>query len=361
MTDKLKDTLFPQKVIDEVAISIFSIYPEFDQNGFVKSIYSEEWKHLELKQRISHVTFALKKHLPADFEMAVAIMTKVTKGIRGIVALSFSEYVERYGQDNWETSMSALAVFTQSGTSEFAVRPFLDKEPEKGMQQMLEWSTDENEHIRRFSSEGCRPRLPWGMALKKFKKDPSLILPVLENLKDDASDYVRKSVANNLNDISKDNPEVVLDICERWQGTSKNTDWIIKHACRTLLKSGNKRAMLLFGFGDPKNIEATDFSSDNLSPKIGEAVQLSFQLNVNEKQKKKIRLEYIVHYIKANGKPSPKVFQIREKDFVPGEHFISIKHDFQERTTRKHYPGKHQFELIVNGEKKAEFICNLNS
>lgn len=361
MTDKLKDTLFPRKVIDELTSSISKVYPEFKQNDFVNQVYNDKWKDLELKERISHITFCLRKFLPDNFEKAVAIMTQIAKGFRGVVALSFSEYIERYGQDSWEVSMPALALFTKSGTSEFAVRPFLDKEPEKGMQQMLEWSTDENEHIRRFSSEGCRPRLPWGMALKKFKKDPSLILPVLENLKDDPSEYVRKSVANNLNDISKDNPEVVLNICERWQGTSKNTDWIIKHACRTLLKSGNKQAMLLFGFGDPKNIETTNFTSDNLSPKIGEAVQLSFQLHVNEKQKKKIRLEYIVHYIKANGKPSPKVFQIREKVFNPGTHSISIKHDFQERTTRKHYPGKHQFDIIVNGEKKAEFICDLNS
>jgi 3-methyladenine DNA glycosylase AlkC len=89
----------------------------------------------------------------------------------------------------------------------------------------------QNHDVRRLASEGCRPRLPWAMALPQFRKDPSPALPILEKLKNDESDYVRKSVANNLNEISKDHPQLVLDICERWYGQTANTDWLVKHAC----------------------------------------------------------------------------------------------------------------------------------
>jgi 3-methyladenine DNA glycosylase AlkC len=219
---------------------------------------------------------------------------------------------------------------------------------------MEELAADEHENVRRFASEGCRPRLPWAMALPEFKKDPSPILPILEKLKDDDSEFVKKSVANNLNDISKDHPELVLDICERWKGSSKNADWIIKRACRTMLKAGNKRAMLLFGFGDPKSLHVEGLKLGRKSAKIGDKVEFTFSLSVKAKKKAKVRLEYVVHFAKAGGKTSKKVFQLIEKTYAPGEHLLKRNHSFVDMSTRKHYPGKHRIVIIVNGVEKAD-------
>ena len=150
------------------------------------------------------------------------------------------------------------------------------------MSHMYNWAEDENFHLRRLASEGCRPRLPWAMSLPVFKKDPTPILKIMETLKDDPVEYVRMSVANNLNDISKDHPDVVLDICERWFGRSKNTDWIVKRACRTMLKAGNKRALLLFGFGDPDQLKVANLSFDRQTLAMGEELRFSFEIELKD-------------------------------------------------------------------------------
>lgn len=218
---------------------------------------------------------------------------------------------------------------------------------------MNECAEDENDKIRRFASEGCRPRLPWAMALPIFKKDPGLILPILEKLKDDPSELVRKSVANNLNDISKDNPDIMLDICEKWYGHSTNTDWIVKHACRSLLKAGNKRALILFGHCDPALIKIDNliFSKKNIT--VGEELGYSFMLNVGGEKKSKVRLEYAIDFVKSSGKWSRKIFKITENDYAPGVYPFNRKHSFADMSTRKHFPGTHQLTLIANGEEKV--------
>jgi 3-methyladenine DNA glycosylase AlkC len=260
--------------------------------------------------------------------------------------------VECYGLDNWDISIPALALFTQYSSSEFAIRPFLAKDPKKGMGHMLQWAKDENPHLRRLASEGCRPRLPWAMALSGFKKDPTPILPILETLKDDPSEYVRMSVANNLNDISKDHPGLVLEISEKWLGQSKNTDWIVKRACRTLLKEGNTQALLLFGFGDPGHIDVKKLTFSTPSLTIGDDFRFTFEMSFESDEEFRIRLEYGIDFVKANGKLSRKIFQIREASFEPGTHTISRKHSFQDLSTRKHYPGQHRMAIIVNGVEK---------
>ena len=205
-------------------------------------------------QMARHATECLAQLLPKSYKQAVEILMKAAPEVKGFESFCLPTYVELYGLDHWKYSLPALAAFTKYSSSEFSIRPYIKQDPARAMAFMEELASDHDEKVRRFASEGCRPRLPWAMALPAFKKDPSPILPILEKLKDDDSEFVQKSVANNLNDISKDHPELVLDICERWQGTSKSADWIIKRACRTMLKAGNKRAMLLFGFGNPKSL-----------------------------------------------------------------------------------------------------------
>ena len=222
------------------------------------------------------------------------------------------------------------------------------------MTQMLTWSTHENEHVRRLSSEGCRPRLPWGMGLSILKKVPAPILPILENLKQDPALYVRRSVANNLNDIAKDHPDLVLATAKRWIGTHTDTNWIVKHACRTLLKQGNTDALKLFGFGDPSDVEVQDLHLANESVSIGDDLHFSFSMSHQNLKPLKLRLEYGIDYMKSNGKTNRKIFQVTENTFKPGEAYaFSKKQSFRNMTTRKHYPGLHRLAIVVNGVEMA--------
>jgi len=192
------------------------------------------------------------------------------------------------------------------------------------------------------------------LAVPGLKKNPKPILPILEKLKDDPSEFVRRSVANNLNDISKDHPDVALELAEKWLGVSNNTDKLVKHAMRTLLKAGNTRAMRLFGFGDPKNIEIKNFSLGQDRIEIGETSNFTLDLLIKESAPSIIRLEYAVYYVKANGKQSKKVFKLREKEYTPGTHPITRKYGFVNMSTRKIYPGEHHVSIIVNGIEKVK-------
>lgn len=354
MAEKLKDTLIPQVQVLKLAEAIQSVYPHFETSDFTSLVLDQDWADRELKQKMRHITVCLKQTLPDNYAVAIRILEQVAPRFRGFIALPFSDFAECYGLNDWDISMNALAFFTSSCTSEFAVRPFLDSDPQRAMEYFYRWANDENEHIRRLSSEGCRPRLPWGMALRKFKKDPRPIIPILEKLRNDPSEYVRKSVANNLNDISKDHPEVVLTLCAQWKGQSKETDRIIKHACRTMLKDGNVRALMIFGFANPDQIHVSNLSADKQKLKIGEHLFFSFVLSNDSGKVQTVRLEYRIHYVKANGKTSPKIFQISEGKFPSGEHQIMKKQAFTNYTTRTHFPGEHWLEIVVNGETKAE-------
>jgi 3-methyladenine DNA glycosylase AlkC len=222
------------------------------------------------------------------------------------------------------------------------------------MKQMLEWSQHPHHCVRRFASEGCRPRLPWGMGIPALKKDPSPILPILENLKNDESLFVRKSVANNLNDIAKDHPDIVIQIVKAWKGNSKETDWIIKQGCRTLLKKADVNIYKIFGYSGSSKCEINSLKLSKPKLKIGERLQFSFQLKPAGKKACPLRIEYAVYYVKANGKQSRKIFQLIEKAYEPDATY-SIKREqrFQDFTTRKHYPGKHKLGIVVNGVELA--------
>lgn len=177
-------------------------------------------------------------------------------------------------------------------------------------------------------------------------------------MKNDTSENVRRSVANNLNDISKDNPDIALEVCEKWYGQSAETDKIVKHACRTLLKAGNKRALKIFGYSNPSTMVVSNFILGKNKIKIGDNLEFSFDLTL--KQKGKVRLEYGVFYVKANGKLSKKVFKMSENNYKAGTHPFSRKQFFGDMSTRKHFPGTHEISIIINGEEKEKTSFELN-
>lgn len=274
----------------------------------------------------------------------------------------FPIFVESYGQEeaDWDVSMGALERYTQYASSELAVRSFIIKNEERMMVQMLAWSRSNNEHARRLSCEGCRPALPWGQALTSFKKDPTPILPILEQLKNDASIHVRKSVANNLNDISKIHPELVVKIAKDWYGKSEEIDWLVKHGCRTLLKKGNHDVLSILGYDDVTAVAVENFVLSALSISIGE--DISFSFTVWAKQATKVRLEYGVDYVKFNGKRNRKVFKISEVSLKENEKKqYTKKQSFKDVSVRKHYVGLHSITFIVNGTEQETLDFELTS
>jgi 3-methyladenine DNA glycosylase AlkC len=351
MPERLKELFFNNESINTFADTIKRFYSQFDKKRFVDLVFDNDWGKRELKEKMRHTTLCLHETLPKPFNEALEILKKAAPYIKGFEAMTLPDYIEVYGIDDWELSLPALGHFTKYASSEFAVRPFLHQDPERVMELMNAWAEDKNAKVRRLASEGCRPRLPWAMALPKFKKDPGLILPILEKLKNDESETVRRSVANNLNDISKDHPQLVLDICEKWYGKNKHTDAVIKHACRTMLKAGDKRALMLFGYGNPASIQLSQLKLDKKELFIGDDLHASFELTIKENKACKVRLEYGVYFMKANGKWSRKVFKIAENTYKPGKHTFSRKHSFMDMSTRQHYPGTHQISIIVNGEE----------
>lgn len=340
--------------LHDLAWRMRTVYGQFQVDDFINEVMDETWAGLELKARMRRISTKLGEYLPSDYKQALDIIDKVVAGypagFNDFTLMYFPDFIEVYGQDecHWELSVAALAGYTPLSSSEFAVRPFIIKHEERMMEQMLVWTRHENEHIRRLASEGCRPQLPWGQAMTGFKKDPTPVLGVLEQLKADPSLYVRKSVANNLNDISKTHPELVTQIAKAWYGKNQHTDWIVKHGCRTLLKKGNRDVLDIFGFADADCVHIEGFTLSAAAIEFGD--DISFSFSIEAKKAAKIRLEYGVDYVKANGQRSRKIFQISEifleangkKDYVK-------KHSFANFSTRKHYSGLHAVTLIVNG------------
>ncbi len=347
-----------KNIFNEQFVRFLSKYIYQYENSFNKDAYEsqvlEQLEDLELKQRMRLISTSIEKFLPLDYAQSLNVLKKVKLHFghnEGLSAMVLQDFVEVFGLQDFENSMDALEVFTIESSSEFAIRHFIVKYEKETMKKMLTYAQSKNEHLRRYASEGCRPRLPWAIALPAFKKDPSAVLKVLELLKYDESKYVQKSVANNLNDISKDNPSLVINFVAKNIGKNKNCDWILKHASRTLLKQGNQEVLSLFGFIKSSHIRLTSFSVDS-TVFFGDELHFEFVLN-SEKLLGNLRIEYAIDFMKANGSLTRKVFMISQSDIKKTNKSITKKHSFKPITTRKYYKGKHCLAIIING---VEFI-----
>jgi 3-methyladenine DNA glycosylase AlkC len=352
--------MYSSAFVNSFAGVIKRFYPSFNTRQFVARVFDDEWGGKELKQRMRHITHVLNTYLPVPYTEQATILEEVTAYIQvshpgnSFVYMIIPDFVEVYGLDDFKSSVHAIERITQFVSCEFAVRPYILKYGDKMIAQMIKWGNHKSEKVRRLASEGLRPRLPWAVALPALKKDPSPILPLLEKLKDDKAEWVRRSVANNFNDISKDNPGIVLELFKKWHGRSKETDWVIKHGSRTLLKQGHTELLGLFGFEQDGSAVLSNFQV--LTPSVKWDADLVFSFNIENKAKsaKKIRLEYAMHYLKANGTLSKKVFKISERDYAPGEQYaVTRKQSFKPITTRVYYPGAHKVSIIINGHEKS--------
>lgn len=346
--------MYTPELLEDFALKVSGVYPSFDRPGFLAAVFDNGWEARELKDRYRHIAQVLGGFLPADYDQAIRILETLTGECTGFPYIFFPEFVSLFGLEHWDTSLRALCSFTPSSSSEFAVRPFIEADQDRMLAAMLAWTQAPNEHVRRLASEGCRPRLPWGKPLRRLIADPKPLFPILTALLQDESEYVRRSVANNLNDISKDHPETVLKLAAAHLGSSRETDRLLKHACRTLLKKGNPEALRLFGFGGgdiQAHVEIGELRVEPETIRLGEELRFSFRLAAS--QPVSVRLQYAIDYVKANGKTAPKRFHLPERKEFCGDEAMSWGVTVKDFTTRKHYPGYHRVSILVNGEERA--------
>jgi len=352
MPEPLKN-LYNEVFVASLACYLKSNDKQFDGKGFQKAVFETGWDQKELKERMNHIAVMLHEYLPGGYRENIKILKSTSSHFSGLEHMVFPAYVELYGMENFETSMSALEHFTPNSSSEFAIRPFIKQSPKKAMQQMETWAESSDHHVRRLATEGCRPRLPWAMALPQFKNDPRPVIRILEKLKDDENEYVRRSVANNLNDISKDNPEMVIAIAKDWLGKTPETDWVVKHACRSLLKQGEAELMAVFGFKKPGHISIREFTVQE-TVGIGEKLKFSFKLQTQKDRLGKLRIEYAIDFMKNNGLQKRKIFKISESDNSSQVKEICREHSFRLISTRKYYSGAHGIAVIINGHELVD-------
>lgn len=367
MSGLLKD-LYSKNFYKVFCVTLENVVPSFNKKKFIANIFDEQWEQKELKERMKHTSFILHQHFPADFKKASHLILKSIshlqqRGVHGnsLEYMFLPDYIETYGINDLQTSMQTFEQITSFTSCEFAVRPFIIRYGKDMIDQMFQWSLHKNEHVRRLASEGSRPRLPWAMAIPSLKNNPAPLLPLLDSLKNDPSEYVRRSVANNLNDISKDHPDLLLKVAKQWKGISAETDALIKHASRTLLKSGHPSILKFYGLDKIEHLHVDAFKI--LTPRcaIGQNLEFTFSLtNIGDK-KIPVRIEYGIHYLRINNTHSKKVFKISERQLMPNEK-IDIKRNqsFKIITTRKFYTGTQHLSIIINGQERkiSKFILD---
>jgi 3-methyladenine DNA glycosylase AlkC len=362
---KLKN-FFDATLVKRIAGDVRRVHKTFDVTKFEKGVMTE-LEDFELKGRTNLIAENLHENLPENFPSAIKILLasfsddKFVGDMESMSSFYYSPhamYVEKYGLEHFDESMDAILKITKVFTSEFCIRPFIQKYGDRTLELMAQWTQDDNEHVRRLVSEGSRPRLPWSSRLPEFIKDPSPVFELLEKLKQDPSIYVRKSVANNLNDIAKDHPDKVIEVLSKWKDIdNEGTQWIIKHASRTLVKEGHPEVLKLLGFSTDVDVSNFQFPK---KVKIGEELTFDFDIKSNEEEELDVVIDYSVHYMKSNGKNAPKVFKLTKKTLKPGKiEKIKKKQSFKLITTRKYYPGTHHIEILVNGSEKGKFSFEL--
>jgi 3-methyladenine DNA glycosylase AlkC len=373
MPEPFKNLLGPQ-VVASMAIHLQrSGGGTFNAKRF-RSLALSGLEALEMKARAQHLCTALEKTLPSDFDSAAVVMEGALAsmdeiddatldgpagarddGLAGWAVWPLTEYVARHGKSDPPRALQALHAMTQRFTAEWAIRPFILAEPALSFDTLQRWSTDTSPHVRRLVSEGSRPRLPWGMVLKPLVDDPSPTLPLLRTLMDDASPYVRRSVANHLNDIAKDHPYLVEAwLAEHLPAATPARLALLRHASRTLVKQGHAGVLKAFGVGERFKGDASLALSARRA-RVGDSLQLMLTLRSTSRKAQRLAIDYAVHHVKANGETSPKVFKGWVIELAAGEErSLRKQHSLKPITTRTYYAGLHRVEMLANGAAVAE-------
>ena len=352
-----------EPAVRRIAHNLKRAAPSFAEERFVKNALSGLGA-LELKARVQHLVEVLRAQLPEDERAAIALLVEAgelwDRGDAGDAKAGFAawpllEFIGVYGLAHFELSMDALRRLTGLFSAEFAIRSFIERDEARALQVLARWAADPDPHVRRLVSEGTRPRLPWGRRLRSFQRNPAPVIELLELLKDDAAEYVRRSVGNNLNDIAKDHPQEVIALCRRWiVGASAERQRIVRRATRSLVKEGDSAALALLGFDPEAAVQLVDFSVTPGRIALGAELSLGIELRSEAGHEQALVVDFALHHVRQGGGRRAKVFKLKNVVLGPNETLrITKKHPLRRVTTRTYYSGRHGVELLINGRSCA--------
>lgn len=359
MAAALKDQFGPT-VPRTIAAMLVAVHAAFPRDAFLRDVLAG-YAPLSLTERARRISDALRTHLPPGYPEALRVLMASTRvphvhradqGMGGFLFMPHTYFVAEHGLDHFEASMQAQYELTQRFTAEFSIRAFIERHREATLERLASWTQDANVHVRRLVSEGTRPRLPWASRLRDFQRDPTPVLALLERLKDDPELYVRRSVANNLNDIGKDHPVLLATVARRWlQDATPERRWIVRHALRSAIKRAEPGALSALGYGAAPKLAIERVRIAPKRVREGGQVAITFTLHNTGARAQSMMADCIVHFVKANGRSSPKTFKLKALQLAPGARVELAKTlRLVAMTTRKHYPGTHRVQALLNGQ-----------
>lgn len=351
------DELINPTVIGELARSLEDAAPGFEARalrGATKTVIGRR-----LRDRVDAVRDAILEDASdefSEFERSIRaaldqphftgwMIWPVTEAVstRALVGRSTSDF---------DSGMDLLASLTPRLTSEFAVRDLLNARPERALARMAAWSRDENEHVRRLATEGSRAYLPWARRVPWLIENPRATRAILDATYRDPSEYVRRSVANHLNDLSRVDPATVIRTARDWaEETDAHTPWVIRHGLRTLIKKGDPEALALVGYsGDRLRVDRPQLSTGTVH--LGDALTFTAVVTNEDDTDALVAIDYAIGFQRSNGTVSPKTFKLTSRRIAPGESVAVTKtHSFRRITTRTYYPGAHFVTVHANGRQ----------
>lgn len=360
MAEPLK-TFFSPALVRRLAADIQRVEPSFPTRAFVGRA-ANGLDDLELLDRARQIARALGDHLPAEYPEAIGVLLRslgpehatdelVGSGMAPFYYLPHTLFVAERGLEHFELSLRAQYELTKRFSAEGSIRAFIARDPERTFAQLRVWATDGNAHVRRLVSEGTRLRLPWARRVAWLDANPRRVLALLEVLKDDPTTLVRRSVANNLNDLSKDHAELAVETCRAWlRAESPEILALVQHAQRSLIKRGHRGALALLGAGARPRVEIGSVRLSAKSIRLGGEIRFSFDVESTSPGGQHLLVDFVVHFVKANGGSRAKVFKLKRATLeARGRASFEGKVSFAQMTTRRHYPGRHRIEVLVNG------------
>lgn len=360
MPEPLK-AFFSPGLVRRLAADVARVHAEFPKEDFTRRA-TEGLDELGLLDRGRHISGALAEHLPPDYPEAISVLLRslgpehptdelVGAGMGPFYYLPHVIFVAERGLEHFDLSMEAQYELTKRFSAEFSIRAYLERYPERTMGVLHEWAADENAHVRRLTSEGTRLRLPWAARVGWLDEHPERVLDLLEGLKDDPSTYVRRSVANNLNDLGKVRPDLLVATCERWlAGASDERRSLVEHALRSAVKRADPGALRLLGYGDAASVVVDRVKIEPKQVTVGERVGIGFSIRSSAPRKQEVLVDLVIHFVKANGRTSPKVFKLGRTSLEPkGRAEFRKAISLAVHTTRRPYPGEHLVEAQLNG------------
>jgi 3-methyladenine DNA glycosylase AlkC len=362
MADALK-TFFSPTLVRRLAADVARAHPHFASASFIKEACAG-LDALELLDRGRHIGRVLGSHLPASYPDAIDIIVRslgpehatdelIGAGMAPFFYLPHTIFVAERGLEHYELSMRAQYELTKRFSAEGSIRPYIALDPERAIRTFLTWARDPNAHVRRLVSEGTRLRLPWAPRVAWLDAHPDRVIALLDMLKDDPSTMVRRSVANNLNDLGKVHPELLVRTATAWlSDATPERRQLVEHALRNAVKRGDRNALALLGYGKKAAIaiEAVSFTPRRV--RIGERVQMRFAVRSTSRARQELLVDVAVHFVKARGKAAAKVFKVARLEVAPRARTeLATTFSLAVHTTRVPNPGKHAVDVIVNGHR----------